>query len=345
MLRSAGNSELDGHDTKISFIYYSANSPFIESDYKMLSSHFLVNKFRYKRIWNVFGMMGVVWRSDVSFSWFAGGHAFLAVLFSKFFRRKSVVVVGGFEVAYAPEINYGQFTLGWNKKALTKFVLKHADLVLPVSDFTKNEVLSYTKPKNIIVVYNGIDTDRFKPEGEKCDLVITVASGSGSIIRLKGLDIFIAAAGYLSETEFIVLGLSETDMDTLKTFNPPKNVKLFGRLSQDGLIKWYQKAKAYCQLSYRESFGVALAEAMSCGCVPVVSERGALPEVVGCTGFYVPYGDPEATAEAIKKALASSGDLGKEARKRVTDNFSIKQREANVVHITNKLLEMQNGKN
>ncbi|MHA1664403.1 MAG: hypothetical protein ACTSVW_01050 [Candidatus Njordarchaeales archaeon] len=52
---------------------------------------------------------------------------------------------------------------------------------------------------------------------------------------------------------------------------------------------------------------------MSCCCVPVVTRRYALPEVVGDTGFYVPYYDPKSTAEAIKKALRSN--KGMEAEK------------------------------
>ena len=92
-----------------------------------------------------------------------------------------------------------------------------------------------------------------------------------------------------------------------------------------GLLQYYQKAKVYCQLSTQESFGVALAEAMACGCVPVVTRKYSLPEVVGDTGFYVPYNDPETTAEAIKKALRS--DKGAKARERVKKKFSEEQRE------------------
>jgi len=46
---------------------------------------------------------GVLW-ADITFSWFADTHAFLAVLLSKLFRKKSIVVVGGYEVANVPEI-------------------------------------------------------------------------------------------------------------------------------------------------------------------------------------------------------------------------------------------------
>lgn len=227
-------------------------------------------------------------------------------------------------MAYEPEINYGQYTLARHKRMYADFVLRNADIILPVSEFTRSEVLARAKPKRVQLLYPGIDTDIFRPQGEKEDLVMTVASGSGSIIKLKGLDAFIGAAALLPEVRFLIAGLSERDREELQS-RATENVSLYGYVSQEDLLSHYQKAKVYCQLSYRESFGMALAEAMACGCVPVVTERGALPEVVGDTGYYVPYGSPEATAEAIEKALSSK--KGVEARKRVEERFSLRKRE------------------
>ena len=68
---------------------------------------------------------------------------------------------------------------------------------------------------------------------------------------------------------------------------------------------------------------------MSCGCVPVVTRRYALPGVVGDTGFYVPYNDPKATAEAIRKALESG--KGAKARERVKKYFSLEAREKGLI--------------
>jgi glycosyltransferase involved in cell wall biosynthesis len=107
------------------------------------------------------------------------------------------------------------------------------------------------------------------------------------------------------------------------------NVKFTGYLRHEVLLPHYQKAKVYCQLSTHESFGVALAEAMSCSCVPVVTRKYALPEVVGDTGFYVPYNHPKATPEAIRKALES--DKGMQARERVNRHFSLKTRERKLI--------------
>jgi glycosyltransferase involved in cell wall biosynthesis len=50
-----------------------------------------------------------------------------------------------------------------------------------------------------------------------------------------------------------------------------------------------------------ESFGMAAVEAMACATPVVVSDNGALPELVadGVTGFVVPPANPQALADAL----------------------------------------------
>lgn len=324
------------YSIKVAFVYYSFSS-FIKSDYEVLSKHFNVNKINYRRVWDAFRIMIAVLKSDVSFSWFAGGHAFLMVLFSKIFRKKSIVIAGGGDVAAVPEIDYGGMRKNKRSRFFAKFVLKHANIVLAVSNFTKDEVLKYTKPKILKVVCNGVDAEKFGSSDKKENLVMTIASGFGSVIKLKGLDTFVKATAYLPEVNFIVLGLSEGDRAILKSLNPPENIEFLGYSPQEELIGYYQKAKVYCQLSYRESFGMALVEGMACECIPIVTDRGALPEVVGDTGFHVPYGNPKATAEVIRKALNSN--RGEEARERIKNMFSIERREKDLIEIIEGVFE------
>jgi glycosyltransferase involved in cell wall biosynthesis len=313
-----------GNEMKISFICYPP-STFVKQDFEILSRHFQVDAVPYRSAGDIMHMIGSIRRSDIVFSWFASGHSFAAVMLAKIFHKRSVVVAGGYDVAFEPEINYGQYTLGRHKRMYADFALNRADAILAVSEFTKQEVLARSKPRRVEVVYNGIDTDTFRPMGEKEDLVLTVASGSNDVIRLKGLDVFVKAAGYHPELKFLVLGLSDADKKTLASCCSSSNVELRGIVSQKELIGYYQRAKVYCQLSYRESFGVALAEAMACGCTPVVTRRGALSEVVGDMGYYVPYADSEATAVAVQEAIRS-GD-GISARERIKVEFSLKKRE------------------
>jgi len=80
----------------------------------------------------------------------------------------------------------------------------------------------------------------------------------------------------------------------------------------------------YAQLSARESFGLALAEAMAAGCVPVVTAAGFMPHLVGGTGLLVEYGDAEAAARAIRSAF--DRETGSDARERVCRLYSVERR-------------------
>lgn len=74
-------------------------------------------------------------------------------------------------------------------------------------------------------------------------------------------------------------------------------------------------AAAFCLPSLHEGFGLPALEAMACGVPVVVSDRGALPEVVGDGGL-VSAPDPEALAGALSNALHDDGALRSRARAR-----------------------------
>jgi len=315
---------------------------FLKRDVEILKNHFDIRTaptFNRKKpitsIPSIFKILkGTLW-ADLTFSHFADTHAFLAVLFSKIFRKKSIVIVGGYEVARVPEIGYGAM-LNPIYARVVRFVLNHADKLFAVSEFNKKEILKYTRNKNAKVVYgsNIIDCDKFSPAGEKENLVITVGFVKQGTIKRKGFETFIKAARHLPKVEFALVGnCSDNSIESLKSI-APSNVAF-----KDGKapLEWYRRAKVYCQLSYYESFGVALAEAMACECVPVVTDKGALPEVAGDVGFYVPYGDPEATAEAIRKALNCA--KGKEARERIKRVFPQQEGESKLIMEIQGLLE------
>ena len=97
-------------NTKILFVCPSFSS-FIQNDLDILRRHFDVRVAHYqgkKRMLKflIATLKGVLW-SDATFSWFADVHAFVAVLVSRIFRRKSIVVVGGYEVAKVLEVKEG----------------------------------------------------------------------------------------------------------------------------------------------------------------------------------------------------------------------------------------------
>ena len=316
---------------KILFVHYSFTS-FIKKDYEILDKHFNVNKLTWKGKRNLFSIARNVLKSDIALSWFAGDPAAIMVFFSRLFGKRSIVIVGGFEVANIPDFDYGQFSEGWIKRFLTKYALKKADLVLPVSKFTKDEINKIVKPRQVQVLYNGIDTEKFKPSGKKKNIVLIIGNVTRQGIKIKGLETFARASNHFPDHEFVVIGKYEKEsMERLKEIN--HKLTFTGLISHDEVLKWLQQAKIYCQLSYVESFGMGVAEAMSCECIPIVTKRGALPELVGDKGFFVEYDDNKSTINAIEKAMKVDIDFKKQYRERIISDFNIKNREKNLLDL------------
>lgn len=302
---------------------------FVEKDLEILRSAHQVRELHFKGIRDIPSLLrGTIW-ADITFSWFGKLHAFFAVFFSKIFGKKAVVVAGGDDVAYEPEIGYGMFSF-WRKKWCPLFVFRYADLILPVSEFNKDETIKNAKANSdkIKKIYHGFLEDRFRriKEISKENIVITIGRVSKETLIKKGLKVFIESALFLPEVKFILIG---PDIDgTLKEVKKiaPKNVELTDGVYGNELVELCNRAKIYVQVSIHESFGCSIAEAMLCECIPVVSNRTAIPEVVGDCGFYVEELCPKSVARKIKEALSVSDDLGKKARERIKTLFPLEKR-------------------
>lgn len=319
------------------------NPPFIARDLEILSNNFDVRVVDFpplsvKRVRNSFNTVssiigGTLW-ADVTFSWFASDHAYWTVRLSKMLGRKSVVVVGGYEVAKEPGIGYGSL-LDPKSRETVKEVIMNADKILAVSEYNRSAILDVVDTCNPLLIYNAVDYEEFKPGGAKEDLVVTVTAINKETVVRKGLETYLEAARILPDVQFALIG--EDRDNSIERLKPkiPENVEITGYISEKEKIRYYQRAKVYCQLSYYESFGVAVVEGMLCECVPVVTDRGALPEVVKDTGFIVPYGDPGKTADVICEALVS--EMGAAARERAKMEFPHKRRE---IELKNVILDL-----
>jgi glycosyltransferase involved in cell wall biosynthesis len=111
----------------------------------------------------------------------------------------------------------------------------------------------------------------------------------------------------------------------LRAIAPP-NLTFTGWLSQPDLNARLGRASVYLQPSRHEGFGLALAEAMLAGCVPVVVRATAMPEVVGDAGIMIDSPAPEQIAEGVRRALGSDADAGARARRRILDSFPVEHR-------------------
>ncbi len=320
---------------KVLVVYYGNKTTFIQRDIDILSKHFDVDEISIKKAKDVFTLAKKIKNSDIVFIWFAGKHAGISVFLAKLFRKKSIVVVGGYDAAKVPEINYGLWAVGsfWDKM-LAKYALNTSDKVLVVDPSLKEDIIKNAKVKghNIEYVPTGYDYNFWKPQGKKEDMVITVSGVMWSNIKRKGLETFVRSAKYFPDIKFVLIGKHIDDSINYLKSIAPSNVEFTGFVSTKKLLEYYQRAKVYCQLSRYEGLPNALCEAMLCECVPVGTKYCGIPRAIGSTGFYVKYGDVEDTVEGIKKALKCN-TCGKNARDRIINNFPKQLREHKIISI------------
>lgn len=291
---------------------------------------------------------GLLW-CDVILSWFGKLHAFFAVLFSRLLGKPAIVVAGGEDVTrcYATGGPYGLYTHPL-KKWFAHFAFRYADFVITVSQKVYDEAISNAKlsPSKTRLIYHGFDSETFKkrPHVSKERIVATIGNINRENWRLKGWDLFMGAARLLPEMRFYLIGPAWEESLEFWRKKVPENVALTGGLYGDDLIKLLSRVSVYVQASLYESFCCALADAMLCECVPVVSKRSALPEVVGDCGVYLDQLTSTELAEGIQKALCRP-NMGQFARKRIIENFSLEQRRDKLLQIIESVAQRHGIRN
>lgn len=93
-------------------------------------------------------------------------------------------------------------------------------------------------------------------------------------------------------------------------------VELVGRVSQDRMPDFWRAADVAILVSDYEGTSIAMLEAMSEGCVPIVTEVSGTGATIqdGCTGYVVPIGDMRSMADRIATLAASRARLSEMGR-------------------------------
>lgn len=336
---------------KILFVYQGLQS-FVQKDLDILRSihevHLIQFSGRKELIKHIFPNLWRLWQGilwcDLTFSWFGKLHAFFAVLFSKIVGKKAIVVAGGDDVADGKVEGkpYGLYACPL-KRCLPNFVFRNADLVLAISQSNFQETLRNTQIElgKLRLLYHGFDPIVFASSEEKITkgLVVTISEVTSETVHLKGLKLFIQSAKYLPHVHFALVGpWKDCSIKQLQDIASP-NVEFTGALYGRELVQFLQKSNVYVQASLYESFGCAIAEAMLCECVPVVSRSQSIPEVVGDCGIYLDELTPKELARKIQEAQ-NRPELGKMARERIVKLFPLQKRAQELLHAIEEVRKM-----
>jgi glycosyltransferase involved in cell wall biosynthesis len=228
----------------------------------------------------------------------------------------------------------------WLNPVIERRVIEGAERVITVSEFSRRQLVESlgVDPERIDVVPNGIDA-RFQPgSGElvrhrHCLGTAPVVLSLGGLKPRKNLPLLLQAwrtvAGARADARLLVAGsgpLEAALRRRSRALGLEDRVVFAGRIAEADKVAYYNAADVFVSPSSLEGFGFTVGEAMSCGRPVVVSDRGALPELVidGEGGFVCPHGD---AAELSRRLLQLLDDAelrrrsGAFNRDRVERNF------------------------
>lgn len=321
---------------------HSRKASFVAIDREILEEEWEVEDwYQPGRFGNPFKLVAAVARADLVFGWFASWHTFWPVTLAWLLRKPSVQIIGGFDTANMPDIGYG-YQQGGLRRWASRWIMRRAGRLVTNSNYSRSEIAANTPipPERVTVIHHGVP-DPFGPldEGrEREPLALTVGHLVKTTLMQKGHQPFVEAARHLPDVRFVLVGKWHDDAIEHLRRLAPGNVEFTGWLSDEELEDLYRRASVYVQASRHEGFGLAVAEAMLAGCVPVVMNVTAMPEVVDGAGVLISSQEPAAVAAGIGEALALGPEAHRRARDRILETFPMQSRREGIQRVVREAL-------
>jgi glycosyltransferase involved in cell wall biosynthesis len=326
---------------------YPRSSSFIAIDRDALAAeHELLEWEQPGRIANLPRLLRLLRRADAVVGWWASWHTFFPITLAWLARKPSLLIVGGFDVAAVPEVGFG-YQLGGLRKWASRWIIARATRLVTNSNYSREEIARNIGPRTaerVQVIHHGVPDPfgELPREDEREPIALTIGAVTELTLEQKGQRPFVDAARLVPEVRWVHAGawLEDEAAQRLRA-RAPDNAELRGWVPQDELERLLARASVYVQASWHEGFGMAVAEAMLAGCVPVVRDTGAMPEVVGDAGVRIAGSEPEQIAEGVRRALAAGPDGRRRARERIVREFPLAKRGERLRAVVGQMLAAQ----
>lgn len=257
------------------------------------------------------------------------------------YMAKQILAEQGITIPFITTLHGTDITLVGKDKTyapVVSFSINQSDAITAVSNNLKEETYANFKiEKDIDVIYNFVDIDRFKkkpidafkkaiaPEGEK---VILHASNFRKVKRIADVIYTFNQIKKTIPSKLLLVGdgperpMAEELCRELGIF---EETRFVGK--QQDMEEIYAIADLFLLPSEYESFGLAALEAMAAGAPVIATNTGGLPEIVtqGVNGYLSTVGDVTSMSKDAVKILSNERTLQqfKEAAKNQATKFTI----------------------
>jgi glycosyltransferase involved in cell wall biosynthesis len=204
-----------------------------------------------------------------------------------------------------------------NKKvySLEKRGMQEADLVITVSDFTRNIVIKRygISPDKVITVHNAAEPLNNTPGICRSSTNDRIVTFLGRITSQKGPAYFIDAAYKIlkktNNVRFVMAGtgdLMEKLIRYVASLGISDRFHFTGFLRGDDVYRMYGMSDLYVMPSVSEPFGISSLEALQSGVPVIISKQSGVSEVIK-HAIKIDFWDVDRLADAIYATLNYSG--------------------------------------
>lgn len=221
--------------------------------------------------------------------------------------------------------------------------LNKADYIITLTEEWEMYFKKILKTNNNITrVYNGVLVpENFEKKYNSSILFL------GRICKNKGIYDLISAIkrvkeiypdvtlniGGSGEEEQLTKAIEDNDLQS--------NIILHGWVNNKEKEKLLIENSIFILPSYFEALPMTLLEAMSYKCIPIVSNVGALPNVVGNDGFIIEAGNIESISDAIIKVLSDVKgyqNIASNGREKIKEKYDIEVHISKINDLYNKVM-------
>ena len=245
----------------------------------------------------------------------------------------------------------------WYARIIEKVVLRRADMLLAGGKTSRERLLRLGAAAEKVRTLHqfGLAPDLYRPPGPGERGETFTVGYVGRLVLAKGVDIFLKAlAGLGGEWRAQVVGGGE-EREALEqlalSLGIGERVEFVGWLDHFEVPRYLRKWHVLSLPSrttekWAEQFGRVLMEAMSSGVVPVGSDSGEIPFVIGGEGFTFPENDDEALRKVLQRLKDDPRErerLAEAGRKRALTEFTWEALAERTHSLYEEVLENQQG--
>lgn len=208
------------------------------------------------------------------------------------------------------------------------------DIIIPVSNSTKEDLLKYDRKHSIRVIPNGIDLTeyddlKFKKDYQKYILFV------GRLVFYKNLDVIISSfkevVQKIPDIKLIIVGngpMLDIWQKTVSELDLNQNIEFTGYVSDKKKMELMSGCSALVLPSLIEGFPLVLLEAFAMSKPVLVADAKQYVDIVdeGTDGFILPAHNPDKWSEKIIFLLSNKivcESMGRKGRLKVESKFNI----------------------